>query len=105
MAKKNDNKNDTPIEGDIPMKKSKDSKKGNRPKTEAEVRSAFLEMKTALKNDNLKLQIEDKNGKRRYSAVSVDGEDVRALYGPAAGGTFIRAIEGATRIGPFARIQ
>ena len=70
--------------------------RGQTKKTEAELREAF----EASGVQGL-LEVEKTKGDNTRCTVRlVEGKSIRTLYGPVAGNTFIRALEGAVAMGP-----
>jgi hypothetical protein len=71
-------------------------KRGQTKKTEAQLREAF----EASGVQGL-LEVEStKSGNTRCTVRLVEGQSIRTLYGPVAGNTFCRALEGAVALGP-----
>ena len=71
-------------------------KRGQTKKTEAELRAAF----DASGVQGLLEVQETDGGNTRCTVRLVEGKSIRTLYGPVAGNTFIRALEGAVAMGP-----
>jgi len=73
------------------------TKRGQTKKTEAELREAFeasgvkglLEVETTAK------------GNTRCTVRRVDGKKIKTIFGPCAGNTFLRSLEGAVKMGPY----
>lgn len=73
-----------------------ESKRGQSKKTEAELRAAF---EASGVQGLLEVEL-TKSGNTRCTVRRVEGKKIETLYGPVAGNTFMRALEGAVSMGP-----
>lgn len=69
------------------------AQRGQTKKTAEELHAAF----EAAGVDGL-LEVDDKG---RCTVRQIDGKRIVTLYGPKAGNTFLRALEGAVAMGPY----
>jgi len=69
--------------------------RGQTKKTEAELRTAF---EASGVQGLLEVEVSDK-GNTRCTVRLIEGNKLSTVYGPVAGNTFIRAIEGAVAMG------
>lgn len=73
--------------------------RGQRPKTEEELRQLFAECVETINAEGLMLKVDEK---RRCSVIHVDGDQWNEVIPPVAGNTFARLLEGAKRLAPYA---
>lgn len=74
-------------------------KKGQKRRTEQELRTAFAEMKEALGCEGLSLQVKD----GQCTVLHTEGDQGEVVLGPVAGNTFMKQIEGAHALARFVR--
>lgn len=92
----NENENTETEAAEAPAEAPK--QRGQTKKTAAELRAAFrasgvkgcLEVETTAKE----------NTRCTVRLVSPDGSELTTIFGPVAGNTFLRALEGAVKMGP-----
>ena len=71
--------------------------RGQTRKNEAELREVFEASGVAGL-----LEVETtKKGSTRCTVCRVNGKKVETIFGPVAGNTFLRALEGAVKMGPY----
>ena len=70
--------------------------RGQTKKTEQELRDAF---EASGVDGLLEVEVTDK-GNTRCTVRRIDGKKIETIYGPVAGNTFLRALEGAVAMGP-----
>lgn len=84
--------------------------RGQRPKTETEIRQLFADCIETIGAEGLRLQVEskvitDKDGNEktnlRCSVIYVDDDSFCEVIAPVAGNTFARQLEGAKSLGPY----
>lgn len=73
-----------------------EKQRGQTKKTEAELRAAF-----EASGVQGFLEVEETDGgNTRCTVRLVEGKSIKTIYGPVAGNTFLRALEGAVLMGP-----
>ena len=77
--------------------------KGQKRRTEEELRAAFASAKQVLgaAANPLTLQIDQRG---RCSVLIVDGDSARTVVEPTAGNTFLNLLEGARSFAPFSSL-
>ncbi len=73
--------------------------RGQTKKTEAELREAF---EASGVQGLLEVQ-ETASGNTKCTVRRVEGKKIETIFGPCAGNTFLRALEGAVALGPHIR--
>jgi len=96
-----------------------DKPRGQRPKTETEIRQLFAECVDSIGAEGLRLNVETKvtmvvdkkTGEEkektslRCSIIYVDDDSWGEVIAPVAGNTFARLLEGAKALGPYSSVQ
>ncbi len=114
----NSDNNNTDIDNTDNTETAEGKPRGQRPKTETEIRTLFAECVKAIGAEGLRLKVETKmtevtnkeTGEKsdkeslRCSVIYVDDDSFSEVISPVAGNTFARLLEGAKALGPYSAI-
>lgn len=89
--------NDNTVNDNTDNTQDAPKQRGQTKKTEAELHAAFEDAGVA---GVLEVETTDK-GNTRCTVRLIEGKKLTTIYGPVAGNTFIRALEGASKMGPY----